>query len=184
MLTRSTSKVSLNEEQLVALLKSKDKQAFALLYDRYSSALYGVILKVVKYEELAQDVMQDSFVKIWKKIDTYNAQKGTLFTWILNISRNTAIDKIRTPEYKRMSKETSLDSGIQVANKNVNLQVDHIGLNKIVESLAPEYQEVIEVIYFEGYTHQEAAEKLDIPLGTVKTRIRIALRELRKLTQN
>ena len=129
--------------------------------------------------------MQDSFCKnLEKKIDTYNPQKGTLFTWILNISRNTAIDKIRSPEYRRMINKTSLDSDTQTNGKHDNIQVDHIGLHKVVESLAPEYQEVINIIYFKGYTHQEAADELGLPLGTLKTRVRIALRELRKLTHN
>ncbi|MDX2303150.1 MAG: sigma-70 family RNA polymerase sigma factor [Microscillaceae bacterium] len=184
MLTRSTSNVPINEDQLVILLKSKDRKGFALLYDRYSAALYGVILKIVKFEELAEDVMQDSFVKIWKKIDTYDPQKGTLFTWVLNISRNTAIDKIRTPEYRRRITDTPLEDGLQHTGSNVQIAIDHIGINQVLESLAPEYQEVIDIIYFKGYTHQEASEHLGIPLGTIKTRVRIALRELRKLTKN
>ncbi|MEO1652190.1 MAG: sigma-70 family RNA polymerase sigma factor [Bacteroidota bacterium] len=182
MFTEPRPKESINEAELIVRLRNKDRKAYAILYDRYSGALYGVILKIVKYEEIAQDVLQDTFVKIWKKIDAYSATKGTLFTWILNIARNTAIDRLRSQEYKRIAKSKPIESIASESRVNVSQKTDHIGIRKIVESLKPEYQEVIQMVYFKGYTHVEAAEALALPLGTVKTRIKIALRELRKLT--
>ena len=86
-----------SEEELVNLLKQNNKAAFSYLYDHYSGALFGIILKIVNQdEETSEDVLQDVFIKIWKKIATYDSTKGTLFTWMLNIARNTAIDKVRT----------------------------------------------------------------------------------------
>ncbi len=170
------------ENDLVQLLKQRDKKGFSMLYEKYSSALFGVILKVVKTEEIASDVLQESFVKIWKKIDTYDKEKGTLFTWILNISRNTAIDKIRSAAYRHQNQAEDIDNASLKVQENVHIQTDHIGLDNIVAKLRPEYRQVIDTIYFEGYTHVEAAEKLGLPLGTLKTRVKAALKELRKLT--
>ncbi len=183
MLSANTN-ISTNEEELVRLLKSKDRKGFALLYDRYSGALYGVILKIVKVEEVAQDVLQDSFVKIWKKIQSYDTSKGTLFTWILNIARNTAIDKTRSKAYKQQVNVLDIDKGAAVAaaSRGNKSKIDFIGVDKGVAQLKPEYQEAIDYIYFKGYTHSEAAEALGLPLGTLKTRVRMAIQELRKLT--
>lgn len=183
MLSTNTN-ISTNEEKLVKLLKSKDRRGFEILYDRYSGALYGVILKVVRIEEIAQDVLQDSFVKIWKKVQHYDASKGTLFTWILNIARNTAIDKTRSKAYKQQISVLDIEKGASMAasNQENKSKIDFIGVDKEVAKLKPEYRQVIDYIYFKGYTHAEAAEALNLPLGTVKTRVRTAIQELRKLT--
>ncbi|MCU0443971.1 MAG: sigma-70 family RNA polymerase sigma factor [Microscillaceae bacterium] len=176
------SKIQAQEAELVERLRQKDRKGFAQLYDNYGSALYGVILKIVKIEEVAQDVLQDSFVKIWKSTDLYSRDKGTLFTWILNIARNTAIDKIRSQDYKQNYQNAPIEAKQVDKQANTQTKTDHIGLKSLIERLLPEHQEVIEYLYFKGFTQSEAAEALAIPLGTVKTRVKIALRELRKLT--
>ena len=122
-------------------------------------------------------------MKIWKKIATYQPKKGTLFTWILNVARNTAIDKIRSQEYKQKSVTSTFEWSSNDHQASTQTPVEHIGLKGIVNKLKPELQEIIEVIYFKGYTHQEASKLLELPLGTIKTRIKIAIRELRKLTK-
>jgi RNA polymerase sigma-70 factor, ECF subfamily len=175
------SKIQANETELVELLRQKNRKGFAQLYDNYGSALYGIILKIVKIEELAQDVLQDSFIKIWKSIDSYNREKGTLFTWILNIARNTAIDKIRSQDYKQHHQNTPIEAKQVDKQANTQTDTDHIGLKSLIDRLLPEHQEIIEYLYFKGFTQSEAADSLAIPLGTVKTRVKIALRELRKL---
>jgi len=171
------------EADLVALLQRRDQRGFALLYDNYSAALYGIILKIVRTEEVAADVMQDAFVKIWRNIDSYHAGKGSLFTWILNVARNTAIDKIRSQDFQQATQNQSLDSfvGIVEQENPVDMQVDAIGLRRVVAGLRPEHRTLIELIYFQGYTQAEVSEELDIPLGTVKTRIKTALTQLRSL---
>lgn len=171
------------EADLVALLQQRDRRGFALLYDNYSAALYGIILKIVRTEDVAADVMQDAFVKIWRNIDSYHSGKGTLFTWILNVARNTAIDKIRSQEFQQTRQSQSLDDfvGIVEQENPVELQVDAIGLRRVVAGLHPEHRTLIELIYFQGYTQAEVSEELNIPLGTVKTRVKTALTQLRSL---
>jgi RNA polymerase sigma-70 factor (ECF subfamily) len=171
------------EADLVALLQQRDQRGFALLYDNYSAALYGIILKIVRSEEVAADVLQDAFVKIWRNIDGYHAGKGTLFTWILNVARNTAIDKIRSQDFQQNRQNQSLDYSVGIVEQEnpVDLQVDAIGLRRVVAGLRPEHRTLIELIYFQGYTQVEVSEELDIPLGTVKTRVKAALTQLRQL---
>lgn len=169
------------EGELVILLKNKDKDAFSYLYDNYSAALYGVILRILsKDAEAAQDILQDVFLKIWNKIDLYDNSKGTLFTWMINISRNTAIDTLRNT--KRVSIHsindyvTAIDKEHQLESKE-----DKIGLKEVIYKLKEEHKIMIELAYFSGYTQDEIAKHLNIPLGTVKTRTRAALLELRKV---
>ena len=88
------NRVFADETELVMLLKQKSKVAFNYLYDNYSRALYGIILKIVETEEVAEDILQDVFVKIWNRIDSYDASKGKLFTWLLNVARNTGYSYI------------------------------------------------------------------------------------------
>jgi RNA polymerase sigma-70 factor (ECF subfamily) len=175
-----TAKYTYTEQQLISLLKSNDRNAFEYLYDHYSAALYGIIVKIVKDEERACDVMQDTFLKIWKNISSYNSEKGTLFTWILNIARNTAIDKLRVEVKKEnVIKLDSLRDGDLLSSSIFNPVPATIDLRSIVEQLLPERKLLIEMVYFQGYTHEEVSERLSLPLGTVKSRIRKALKELK-----
>lgn len=169
------------ESQIVEMLHQNDKRVIAIIYDQYAPALYGVVMRIVQSEEVAQDVMQDAFVKIWKNGTTYNSSRGTLFTWLLNITRNTAIDKLRSAGYRKRSKNQTIDDFVynQVSSQGTN--PDEIGVKELLNNLDEKYQEVIDLIYFRGFTQKEVSEELNIPLGTVKTRLRIALRELREL---
>jgi len=173
---------SLNNTEIEALvnrLKSGDETAFAEVYDRYSGAINGIILRIVTDSEASQDVLQDTFVKIWKNIQSYDSTKGSFFTWMLNIARNTSIDSLRKlkKEGKTEIREQDISVGMTgVVQQNTNV----IGLSKLVEKLPEEQRLMIEYIYFNGYTQQEVADELDMPLGTVKTRTRLAMRELRK----
>lgn len=172
-----------NEESLVLALKAKDREAFNYLYDHYCNALFGVIDRIVQSKEIASDVLQEAFVKIWKNIDSYSAEKGSLYTWMLNVCRNMAIDTTRSKQYKKETQNQNIDDYVNVINKNeqVTSKVDHIGLKEVVEKLKPEQKLLIDKIYFEGYTHEEASKELDIPLGTVKTRVRAAIMQLRSV---
>jgi RNA polymerase sigma factor (sigma-70 family) len=177
-----TKKIKYSEEELVALLYQKDMKAFEYLYDNYSDALYGITLKIVRGDEdLAHDVLQEAFVKIWKNFEKYDRQKSSLFTWMLNITRNHAIDTLRSKRYKYEIQ--SLDNNVRIAEPLAGqTNTDTLGVKQAVETLLePEQQQVIDAIYFNGLTQEEAAKELNIPLGTVKTRVRIALRELRKI---
>ncbi len=178
----SKRKTVIAEESLVTLLKNKDQRGFSILYDNYSAALYGVIIKIVRSEEVAADVMQDAFVKIWKNIEGYDTSKGALFTWILNVARNTAIDKLRSQEFQNTQRNQDLDAHIHVIDSQggSELEVDAMGLSKVVEQLKPEQKQVIDLLYFKGYTQEEVSKEYGIPLGTVKTRVKAAITFLRK----
>lgn len=175
-------KSTYTEQKLITLLQSNDRGAFEYLYDRYSAALYGIILKIVKDEDRAADAMQDTFLKIWKNIRTYNPDRGTLFTWMLNIARNTAIDKLRvevkTEKVIKLGSLTETELAPSIALYPAQVTMD---LRSFVEMLLPERKVLIDLVYFQGYTQEEASEELAIPLGTVKSRIRKALQELRSV---
>lgn len=173
----------LSDQELIELLLAKEKKGFDLLYDRYGKALYNIIAKIVHDNEFAQDVLQDTFIKIWQHIKYYDASKGRLFTWMLNIARHTAIDKIRTSAYKNEFSAIRLHEEYKSVDKSFfsEIQVDTIGLSKYVAMLKPDEQQIIDYLYMKGYTHLQAAEQLHIPLGTVKTRTKRAIRSLQAL---
>lgn len=171
----------ISEQNLVHRLKERDERALGILYDRYSAALYGIALKIVRDEAMAEDVLQEGFVKIWRSIERYDAQKGSIFTWMLNVVRNLAIDKTRSKHFKNQQKTQPLEN-THAHQPKTNLNTDGIGVQKIVEqTLSDTQQEVINFLYFRGYTHTEAAKELNIPLGTLKTRARSALKRLRQV---
>lgn len=170
-----------SEQELVSLLWSRDSRAFGYLYDNYSGALLGIINQIVDDIDLANDVLQDVFVNIWRKIESYDSGKGRLFTWMLNIARNASIDLIRSSAYQNMRRTKDIDDSYEVGSGADLLKVDHIGLKKVLEKLKEEHRVLVELSYFKGYTHEEISEIEDIPLGTVKTRIRNALKHLREI---
>ena len=171
------------ESQLVEGLRNRNVHSLDALYEKYSSALYGVILRIVQDETEAQDLLQECFMKIWNKIETFDNKRGRLFTWMLNIARNTAIDFTRSRRYKTNEKSQPLLTAYSYSSElSEQMSTDQIGLQELVEKLKPEQKVIIDLLYFEGYTQSEAAKKLDIPLGTVKTRVRAALRILKNIT--
>lgn len=178
--------INLSENELITLLKNKDEKAFNYLYDHYSGALYGLVIKMVdSQQEHAEEILQDTFVKIWKYIDQYDVSKGRLYTWIINITRNTTIDYIKSKGYQNEQKNQSIvnfvdKDSISVKEISSEQKVDVIGMNTVIETLKPEWKELIELAYFQGYSQTEIAEILGIPIGTVKTRTRNALLELKK----
>jgi len=165
------------ETQITTLLAQRDQAAIALIYDHYAPALYGTILRIVRSEAAAEDVLQDTLVKVWRYADRYDARQGRLFTWLINIARNTAIDAYRSKAFKQQAE----NQGLEIAVDRVGHleSTDHIGLKELVETIDPKHRELIDLAYFQGYTQAEIAEALQLPLGTVKTRMRAALQALR-----
>ncbi|WP_337045199.1 RNA polymerase sigma factor [Emticicia sp. 17c] len=179
-------RISISEEELVALLKDKDQRGFNILYNNYSGALYGVLNKIIQSNDDADDLLQDTFLKIWRNIDNYDASKGSIFTWMMNIARNLAIDKVRSVDFRDSSQNIAMEDKVvyQIDSEYQTIQeVDGIGLQKVVDKLKPEYRQLIDLVYYKGYTQAEVAEEFDIPLGTVKTRIKAAVNTLRTLLQ-
>ena len=164
----------------IAQIKAKDKKAFENLYDKYSGALLNIILKIVYKQELAEDVLQESFIKIWKNIDKFDESKSTIFTWMLNICKNSSIDALRK-QSSRPSIQTDTE-GVYVSSLNsVENNVDLIGVKNSLKYLTTEQSLAIQAVYFSGLTHDDAAKELGIPLGTLKTRIRMALATLKNV---
>lgn len=174
------AKLTYEEHELVASLRKQDNQAFSYLYDRYSGALYGVIRQIVGDAELGNDVLQETFVNIWRRIDSYDEAKGRLFTWMLNIARNAAIDKTRSRSFQQSQKQQPLTDG-ESLHPGIKPGIDDYGLRKLLLKLKSEQRQLIELSYYQGFTHEQIAKALDMPLGTVKTRIRGALTQLRAL---
>ena len=175
-----------SEEELVLLLKDGSKAAFSYLYRQYSPVLYGVICKVLYDEHTAQDVLQDVFVKIWSNIDQYDPRKGRIYTWMLNIARNAAIDKLRSKGEIMKGKIQTGDDIVDTIGRSMKTEqaTDSIGLRKAIGALKPEYEVIINLAYFNGYTLDEISKTLEVPLGTVKTRMRSALKQLREVFNN
>lgn len=171
----------LTEAQIELLLKSGNQKDFEVIYDRFSDALFGVLCKILPNEELAEDVLQEAFVKIWHNAQKYERSKGTIFTWMLNIARNLAIDKLRSKQIINSNKTVSLADNVSMAEASQPLPSDERAeqVIELINFLSPEHQRLINLVYIEGYTQQEVSELLNIPLGTIKTRIRTALQQLK-----
>ena len=171
----------MTQEELLPLLLRKEERAFTQLYDMYSKSLFSIITNLISDREEAEDVLQEVFVKIWKNIETYNQSKGRLYTWMLNITRNTAIDKLRSKGFNNSKKNLSSDNFVHLlddSNKLTN-KIDSIGLREFVNKLKPKCIQLIDLLFFKGFTQQEASEELEIPLGTVKTQNRMCMNDLR-----
>lgn len=168
---------------LITALQQKDVRAFEALYHMYSASISGVIYSILRDRALADEVLQDVFVKVWHSAASYDAGKGRFFTWILNIARNAAIDKTRSREYKASGKNLDSDLFVDILHDGDQLdkKTDAIGIKKYIGQLADKCKDLIAAIYFKGYTQKETAELLDIPIGTVKTRNRNCINDLRTL---
>lgn len=172
---------TMTQEELLPLLLKKDESGFTKLYDMYSKSLFSVITNLINNREEAEDVLQEVFVKIWKNIDSYNESKGRLYTWMLNIARNSTIDKLRSKGFNNSQKNLSSDNFVHLlddSNKLTN-RIDSIGLKEFVNKLKPKCIKLIDLLFFKGFTQQEACEELEIPLGTVKTQNRMCMNDLR-----
>ena len=172
-------------EKLISRFKEKDVHAFETLYEMYFKNVSGIIFNIVRNQEMAEEVAQDVFIKAWNNSETYSAKKGRFFTWILNIARNAAIDKTRSKDFKKKSKNLNAEFFVDILEDNDSLEAktNTIGLRNFVGKLADTCKKLIELLYFKGYTQKEVSENLEIPLGTVKTRNRNCLNNLRTMIE-
>jgi RNA polymerase sigma-70 factor (ECF subfamily) len=171
------------EAALVQGLKHHKRDAFEHLYENYSPALFGIIARMIRPDASAEDTLQELFLKVFNSIDSYDASKGRLYTWLMKITRNLCIDKLRSSEQKQQQKNQNFDDLVPFLNTQMttDFAIDHIGLKKLVNDLPADQRIILEYTYFEGYTQSETAEALNIPLGTVKTRARYAIMQLRSI---
>lgn len=176
-------KTTYSEQELVALLQERNEKAFGYLYDNYSGAIFGIINAIIIDKDIANDVLQNVFINIWRKIESYDASKGRLFTWMLNIARNASIDEIRSKGFRQSQKNQSLNDNVDASAASTEPVTVDVGLKKVLANLKSEWRVLVDMSYFQGFTHEEISKILDIPLGTVKTRIRSALSQLRTMIQ-
>ena len=176
------NKPKISTEELVSMLKNRDENGFNYLYDNYSGALYGIIIKVLTYKEETNEVLQDVFVKIWNSIQSFDENKGSLYTWMLNVARNAAIDKVKSKSFRNDLKNQIIpDFGNDSKSRSTEQKHEFNEVQNIVNTLRDDYKVIINKSYFGGYTQEEISEDLGIPLGTVKTRSRAAIKELREM---
>ncbi len=170
-------------DTLVKQFQNKDQVAFETLYQMYSDSMHGVIYNIVKDADISQELMQDVFIKAWQKAETYSPQKGRFFTWLINIARNAAIDKTRSKAYRQSRQNLDADNFVDIITSHDNLDssTDAIGIKKFVTNLGQKCKDVIELLYFKGFTQKEASEALNMPIGTIKTRNRNCIQQLRDM---
>ncbi|WP_316757485.1 RNA polymerase sigma factor [Pedobacter aquatilis] len=170
------------EKILVNDLRGNDLSAFNRLYKMYSANLMGVIMKIVNQQETAEDLLQEVFLKIKKSLLTYDESKSRLFTWMLNIARNTAFDHLRKRSSRQERTSVVLEDAVEeMENHSQSLNTDTIGLKKLLEQLTLKQKVVLDMAYFQGYTHEEIAQTLHMPVGSVKTSLRLAIAKLRTI---
>ncbi len=177
----------LGDEELMRRLFHRDKRAFEAIFDKYGDLVYSTALRVVRDAHLAEDVSQEIFVRLWRKPQSYVAERGRFLTWLISVTRNRAVDEVRsrgrrqrheTASPEEQERELPAGDSIDPALSAQLAEQARIVRAALAE-LPPEQREIIELAYFGGLTQQEISERLDQPLGTVKTRIRLGMQKLR-----
>lgn len=170
---------------LVERLKRREGAAMGELYDRYGKLVYSVIFRIVREQITAEDLTQEAFLRVWNRVQFFDEEKGALGPWILAVARNRAIDHLRSAAGRMSGKATDLDGPLEHPEAFVNLERDIINsdharvLRAAMEKLSAKQREVIEMAYYEGLSQSEMAERMNQPLGTVKSWVRTALKILR-----
>jgi len=171
----------ISEEELVPLLLKKSSSGLEILYDSYSATLYGIILRIVQDEELAEEILKKTFIKIWGNIAQYNASKNRLQAWLIGIARNMALENLKSSGTKSRTQYDQVQTILGKAEKSgfgsFNPQTKE--LKELIDKMDNEYKQILYLLFFEGFNQSEVALKLNIPLGTVKTRSRMAIFKLR-----
>ncbi len=169
------------EAALVQRLIDRDQSALSELYQQFSGLVYSIAMRVVQNSVLAEEVAQDTFLKVWYQPENWDPQRGRFVSWLLAITRYTAIDRLRREGRRPLQNAVELDD-IRLGQRGL---VDDPQwqegqeLRALMERLPPEQVEVIELAFFQGMSHSEMAEYLNLPLGTVKTRVRLGLQKLK-----
>ena len=172
-----------DDQQLIAQMVKGDESAFLTLYDRYASRVYALTLRVLGDTMLAEEVTQDSFLKLWGRARQFDPDQGELAPWLLTIAHRTALDRLRL-ESRRLPASNTRDPEeiwpVLPDQISLNGEARWRSLHFAVQSLPEEQRQVIDLAYYKGLSQSEIAEVLDWPLGTVKTRVRAAMQALRQ----
>ena len=179
---KRSRKLRLSEDMLVAGLKNNDDIAMSALYQMYSESLYKVISTIVVIEEVAQDLLQETFIKIWKSFSMYDSTKGRLYTWMARLARNLSIDYLRSSNHRNSSVCEDLSEVTQQIDKSfqISYNPDLIGVKDMTRILNIDQKSALDLVYFKGYTHVQAAEELNITLGILRSRLQSSINILRK----
>jgi RNA polymerase sigma-70 factor (ECF subfamily) len=178
----AASAVTTNDSELAALLRNQPAVGIAALYDRYGRLVFSMALRIVQDRGAAEEITQDVFMRCWRNLDRYQPTQGSLVSWLLSIAHNRAIDELRSRRGKNARREISdeellpqaaIDPGFDEA-----LLRDEVG--QALQELPPAQREVIELVFWGSLTRREVAEQLQLPLGTVHTRLRLGMDKLRE----
>lgn len=174
----------LSDIELITKISEKRENAFIELYLRYHKYLFNFIYLIVKDHGETEEVVQETFLQIWNKAHIYDPKLASFSTWMMTIARNKALDKLRRLKYKKQTSNIEQQQ-IESNHKDCNVLILEKTKNKVVrnaiDNLPSEQKNAINVVYFEGFTHTEAAMKLNVPVGTIKTRLRLGIIKLRNL---
>jgi RNA polymerase sigma-70 factor, ECF subfamily len=177
--TSAKDHLLVTDSMLISRIRGGDEHALAALHDRYAQVVYSVALRVLGDTTQAEDILQEIFLQLWRKPETFDSNRGSLGAWLAVIARHRAIDQLRRrrPESDIDDVVISVDSDLeQTADRNRAIA----RIRSAVEQLPAEQRRALELAFFQGLTHSEIAAKTGEPLGTIKTRIRAALATLRK----
>src|SRR5215218_3600819 len=173
----------LADEDLISLVEAADAEAFATLYDRHSHAAFSLAYRMMGERQASEDLAQDAFLKVWRSASSYRAERGSVRTWILSIVHNHGIDQIRSQASRRRRQEEIEASAPRSQPSEAfaetwrNSQREQI--REALNTLPPEQLKILELAYFSGYTHVQISELVDVPLGTIKGRMRLGLKKMR-----
>ncbi len=185
MVSISPSQVSATEIGLLNQVKKGDQGALMALYERYGNLVYSLALRVLRQPALAEEVTQDVFLKLWRQADSWEPSLGRFSSWLLTVTRNAAIDRLRKEQRRPTLDSTPLENVAHTLSDESPLDTPqwHDGqlLRQLMAQLPDEQRQVIELAFFYGLTHAQMAEQLGLPLGTVKTRVRLALQKLKEM---
>lgn len=166
-----------NDNAHIQQMQAKDERALSYLYDKYSGAIYSVILKMIRDEGKAQDLLQETFMTVWDKVESYDADKGRFYTWVYRIAKNKTLNVLRKTDPLIQTEDFSVHSNKEDV---ISIDPEYLELNGAVTQLEAHHKEAIELVYFKGLTHREAHIEMDVPLGTFKSYVRQALKLLRQ----
>jgi len=179
------------EREWMARVQNGDKQALRKLYDRFNKILFGMIYKILRNKEESEDLLQEIFVKIWNKADQFDPSRGSAYSFIATLARNRAIDRTRSRAFKNRRKddyvinddEYSFNLSTENPNPEEKIEITEraVGVRKALAQLNEKERQVLYISYFEGLSQTEIADKIDIPLGTVKYRMRQGMIKLREM---
>lgn len=183
MADRSKRYLVLADEDLISLVESGDTEALAGLYDRHGRSAYSLAYRMMGDRQAAEDLVQDSFIKIWRSAKSYRAERGSVRTWILSITHNRGIDHIRSTASRRRTQDrvemTTETTQPSEAFSETWRNSQRSQVQEALKTLPEEQLKILELAYFSGYTHAEIAEMLDLPLGTVKGRMRLGMKKIK-----